>query len=52
MFYAGAVGMRRIHDRICEYERELGERWKTAPLLRRLAAESKSFREYNAEHNI
>ena len=51
MFYAGTVGVRRIYDRICQFEREFGARWKPAPLLRRLAAENKSFREYDAEHN-
>jgi 3-hydroxyacyl-CoA dehydrogenase len=49
MFYAGTVGLRPIYDRICEFERKLGARWKPAPLLRRLAAENKSFREYDAE---
>ncbi len=52
MFYADTVGLRRIYDRICQFERELGQRWKPAPLLQRLAAEGKSFREYDAEQNI
>jgi len=51
MFYADTVGLGRIYDRICEFERELGERWKPAPLVRRLATEGKSFRKYDAEHN-
>jgi 3-hydroxyacyl-CoA dehydrogenase len=51
MFYADTVGLRRIYDRISQFERELGARWKPAPLLRRLATEGKSFREYDAEQN-
>ena len=51
MFYAGAVGLKKIYKRICEFQRELGERWKPAPLLRRLAEEGKSFRDYDAEHS-
>jgi 3-hydroxyacyl-CoA dehydrogenase len=51
MFYAGTVGLRRIYDRICEFERDLGARWKPARLLQRLAAENKSFRDYDAGHN-
>jgi 3-hydroxyacyl-CoA dehydrogenase len=49
MFYAGTVGTRRIYDRICEFEKQLGARWKPALLLERLAVENKSFREYDAE---
>jgi len=52
MFYADTVGLRRIYDRVCQFERELGQRWKPAPLLQRLATEGKSFREYDAEQNI
>lgn len=44
MFHAGTVGLRHIYDRIREFEKELGERWKPAPLLQRLAAENKTFR--------
>ena len=51
MFYAGTVGLRRIYDCICEFERDLGARWKPARLLQRLAAENKSFRDYDAGHN-
>ena len=51
MFYADSVGIARIYDRIREFENELGERWKPAPLLQRLAAQNKSFRKYDAEHS-
>jgi 3-hydroxyacyl-CoA dehydrogenase len=52
MFYADSVGLCHIYDRICQFEKELGQHWKPAPLLQRLAAEGKSFRKYDAEKNI
>lgn len=52
MFYADTLGLRRIYDRVCQFEKELGQRWKPAPLLQRVAAEGKSFSEYDAQKNI
>src|SRR6185437_712541 len=37
MWYADSVGLRRVYDRICEFERQHGELWTPAPLLKRLA---------------
>jgi len=48
MFHAGLVGLDKIHARICEFERRHGPRWKPAPLAR-LAAEKKTFADYDAE---
>ncbi|MBW8770222.1 MAG: enoyl-CoA hydratase/isomerase family protein [Gemmatimonadetes bacterium] len=48
MFYADRVGLRRIHDRIATFHRELGPRWEPAPLLARLAREGRTFRELDA----
>jgi 3-hydroxyacyl-CoA dehydrogenase len=45
MFYADRVGLKRIHDRVSTFHRELGERWAPAPLLARLAAEGTTFKE-------
>ena len=49
MFYADRVGLKRIADRISAFHREHGQRWAPAPLLVRLAAEGKTFREMDAE---
>ncbi|HXP85770.1 MAG TPA: 3-hydroxyacyl-CoA dehydrogenase NAD-binding domain-containing protein [Bryobacteraceae bacterium] len=49
MFHAGLVGLERIYQRLCEFEKEHGERWKPAPLLARLAAEKKTFADFDAE---
>ena len=48
MFYADTIGLATIHDRIAAFHRELGPRWKPAPLLVRLAHEGSSFREFDA----
>ncbi len=37
-----------MHDRIAAFHRELGPRWAPAPLLARLAAERRTFREHDA----
>jgi len=52
MFYAGAVGLAKVYERICQFEKELGVRWKPAILLRKLAGEKKSFRDYDAERGV
>jgi 3-hydroxyacyl-CoA dehydrogenase len=52
MFYANTVGVAAIYERIREFEKELGKRWNPAPLLQRLAAENKTFRDYDAEHSV
>jgi 3-hydroxyacyl-CoA dehydrogenase len=49
MFYADNVGLRKIHDRVCRFYREHGERWSSAELLRNLAQTERTFREYDAE---
>ena len=52
MFYAGTVGLEKVYSRICQFEKELGARWKPANLLRKLAEEKKSFRDYDAERSV
>ena len=49
MFYASTVGLAKVYERICEFEKEMGTRWRPAGLLRRLAEEGKSFREFDEE---
>lgn len=49
MFYADTVGLGKVYERIRQFEKELGQRWKPANLLRKLAEEKKSFREWDAE---
>jgi 3-hydroxyacyl-CoA dehydrogenase len=47
MFYADAVGLPTIHDRIAAFHRELGAHWKPAQLLERLARDGMTFREFD-----
>jgi len=50
MFHADQVGLRKICERISAFHRTLGERWKPAPLLERLAAEGSTFRALDERH--
>jgi 3-hydroxyacyl-CoA dehydrogenase len=50
MFYADRLGLDAVHRRIADFHRELGPRWKPAPLLARLAAEGKTFRDFDSRH--
>jgi 3-hydroxyacyl-CoA dehydrogenase len=49
MFFADTVGLAAIHDRVTAFHRDLGARWEPAPLLARLAAEGRTFRQFDAE---
>ena len=49
MWYANTVGLRKIYDRIREFEQRHGAWWTPAPLLRRLAEQGKSFADHQAK---
>ncbi len=49
MFYADTVGLEKVLESVKRFRREFGERWAPAPLLERLAAEGRTFREYDRE---
>jgi 3-hydroxyacyl-CoA dehydrogenase len=49
MWYASTVGLRKVYDRIREFEQQHGSWWTPAPLLRRLAEQGKSFAGHHAE---
>jgi 3-hydroxyacyl-CoA dehydrogenase len=50
MWYADAVGLKRVYERISEFHRQHGEIWQPAPLLRQLAEQGKTFAEFAREH--
>jgi 3-hydroxyacyl-CoA dehydrogenase len=52
MWYADTVGLKKVHERICDFHRQYGELWKPAPLLARLASEGKTFSEFTKEHAV
>jgi 3-hydroxyacyl-CoA dehydrogenase len=43
MWYADTVGLKAVHARIREFEKQHGARWAPAPLLTKLAEEGKTF---------
>ena len=45
MFYADRVGLKHVYERVSAFHRELGDRWRPAPLLERLAREGRTFQE-------
>jgi 3-hydroxyacyl-CoA dehydrogenase len=48
MWYADTVGLKKVLERVLEFQRQHGETWTPAPLLKRLAEEGKMFAEFNA----
>ena len=50
MWYADTVGLKRVYDRISEFQRQHGEIWQPAPLLKQLAEQGKTFAEFGREH--
>lgn len=50
MWYADTIGIKRVYERICEFERQHGPEWTPAPLLSRLAESGKSFSDLDKEH--
>ena len=52
MMYADQTGLAKIAARIAEFHAEFGARWTPAPLLARLAAEGKTFRQYDADRAV
>jgi 3-hydroxyacyl-CoA dehydrogenase len=49
MWHAGTVGLQKVYQRICEFHQQHGELWTPAPLLERLAAEGKTFADFDKE---
>ena len=49
MWYADTVGLKKVYERIAEFQRTHGELWEPAPLLKRLAAEGRTFADFDKE---
>jgi 3-hydroxyacyl-CoA dehydrogenase len=52
MWYADTVGLSKVYERICDFQRQHGELWEPAPLLKRLAEEARPFAEFNREQAV
>jgi 3-hydroxyacyl-CoA dehydrogenase len=49
MWYADAVGLKEVYDRVSRFHRQHGEIWQPAPLLKQLAEQGKTFAEFGRE---
>jgi len=49
MWYADTVGLKKVYDRVTEFQRVHGELWEPAPLLKQLAAQGRSFADFDRE---
>ena len=47
MWYADTVGLKKVYDKICQFEKEHGSLWAPSPLLRELAESGKSFADFD-----
>ncbi len=49
MWYADTVGLKKVFERVSEFHRQHGETWRSAPLLKRLAEQGKTFAQFGRE---
>jgi 3-hydroxyacyl-CoA dehydrogenase len=49
MWYADTVGLKRVYERVRQFEREHGAMWKPAGLLQRLAESGRTFADFDRE---
>jgi 3-hydroxyacyl-CoA dehydrogenase len=49
MWYADTVGLKQVYERVSEFQRQHGEIWQPAPLLKRLANQDKTFVEFSRD---
>ena len=49
MWYADTVGLKKVYDRVCEFQQQHGEFWQPAPLLKRLADQGQTFAEFGGQ---
>jgi len=47
MKYADTVGLTKVYERICEFEKQHGSLWAPAPLLKKLAESGQSFADFD-----
>jgi len=52
MWYADTVGLKKVYDRVLEFQKEHGEIWEPAPLLKQLAEQGKKFADFTKEQGV
>jgi 3-hydroxyacyl-CoA dehydrogenase len=49
MFYADTIGLKKVYDRVCQFEKEQGFWWKPSTLLKRLAESGQTFADFDRQ---
>ena len=49
MWYADTVGLKKVYERIREFQQRFGDWWEPAPLVQRLAEQGKTFAEFGSQ---
>ena len=49
MFYADTIGLKKVYDRVCQFEKEHGFWWKPSALLKRLAEANQTFADFDRQ---
>ena len=52
MWYADTVGLKKVYDRALEFQKQHGEIWEPAPLLKQLAEQGKKFADFAKEQGV
>jgi 3-hydroxyacyl-CoA dehydrogenase len=52
MWYADTIGLKKVYDRIREFQKNIGNWWEPAPLLKRLADQGKTFAEFSSRRGV
>jgi 3-hydroxyacyl-CoA dehydrogenase len=52
MWYADAVGLKQVYERVSGFHRRHGETWQPAPLLKRLADQGKTFADFSRNKSV
>jgi 3-hydroxyacyl-CoA dehydrogenase len=52
MWYADTIGLKKVYERICEFQQRLGNWWEPAPLLQRLVEQGKTFAEFSSRQSV
>ncbi len=47
MWYADTVGLKKVYDKVCEFEKQHGSLWEPSPLLKELATSGKTFADFD-----
>ncbi len=51
MWYGDTVGLKKVCERVREFQQRLGNWWEPAPLLQRLAQQGKTFAEFSSRQS-